>query len=183
MKAFTLMEMMIVLIIMGIITMMTMGITGDQLHKLQQKTVKESLLAEYQTHYTKNLTSSRYAGQVYTGMTITFSSGANQISFNYYNGVPTPYHTETFSDSFEIQKIYTNPDGQQDNLYPVSTLNLHFTPYQGNCKILNNDGQEIQKNIAFVLKIKEMKDYCFSISPQMCRMVEVPCEANWMYEE
>ncbi|MDR2541138.1 MAG: prepilin-type N-terminal cleavage/methylation domain-containing protein [Candidatus Peribacteria bacterium] len=73
MKAFTLMEMMIVLIIMGIITMMTMGITGEQLHKLQQKTVKEAMLTEYQTHYTKNLTSSRYAGTGYTQMITTFT--------------------------------------------------------------------------------------------------------------
>ncbi|MDR0607689.1 MAG: type II secretion system GspH family protein [Candidatus Peribacteria bacterium] len=116
MKAFTLMEMLIVLIIMGIITMMTMGFTGDQLQKLQQKTVKEAMLSDYQSHYTKNLTSSRYAGQNYTGMTITFKSGSDTIQFEYVQANNEGYHIETFSDTFELNKISTNPNGPQNNL-------------------------------------------------------------------
>ncbi|MDR0860320.1 MAG: hypothetical protein LBO09_05090 [Candidatus Peribacteria bacterium] len=68
-----------------------------------------------------------------------------------------------------------------DNLGGVNEIKVKFTPYKGNCEILNNN-QPISK-IVFVAKIKEMKEYCFSISQQMCRMVEVPCEAKWTYEE
>ena len=109
MKAFTLVEMLIVLLIMGVITMMTMGFTGNQLEKLQQKTIKEAMLTDYQSHYTKNLTSSRYAGKMYTEMEISFTSGDNKITYTYFFGDDNKL-SETLSDKFQISRIYTNPD-------------------------------------------------------------------------
>jgi hypothetical protein len=112
-------------------------------------------------------------------MITTFTKWKNLISFEY-----DSYHKETFSDSFEIQNIYTDPDNPlPNNLKEVNEIKLQFTPYKGTCKI-SGDGQTIESNyVAIVAKIKEMKEYCFSISPQMCRMVEVPCIANWTYVE
>jgi prepilin-type N-terminal cleavage/methylation domain-containing protein len=54
-KAFTLVEMIIVLIIMGILLMFTLGISGQQIQKVRNKSVKESILAEMQTRYSRNL--------------------------------------------------------------------------------------------------------------------------------
>jgi prepilin-type N-terminal cleavage/methylation domain-containing protein len=54
-KAFTLVEMIIVLIIMGILLMFTVGLSGQQIQKVRDKSVKESILAEMQTRYSRNL--------------------------------------------------------------------------------------------------------------------------------
>jgi prepilin-type N-terminal cleavage/methylation domain-containing protein len=54
-KAFTLVEMIIVLIIMGILLMFTVGLSGQQIQKVRNKSVKESILAEMQTRYSRNL--------------------------------------------------------------------------------------------------------------------------------
>jgi prepilin-type N-terminal cleavage/methylation domain-containing protein len=53
--AFTLIEMLIVLIVMGIMLMVTLYLSGDQIQKVKDKTVKESILAEMQSRYSRNL--------------------------------------------------------------------------------------------------------------------------------
>jgi prepilin-type N-terminal cleavage/methylation domain-containing protein len=52
---FTLLEMIIVLIIMGIMILVTLRLSGDQIQKVKDKTVKESILAEMQSRYSRNL--------------------------------------------------------------------------------------------------------------------------------
>ncbi|MDR3169087.1 MAG: type II secretion system GspH family protein [Candidatus Peribacteria bacterium] len=180
MKAFTLMEMLIVLIIMGIITMMTMSFTSDQLSKLQRKTVKEAILTDYQSHYTKNLTSSRYAGQNYTGMRATLNSGSDTITFEYFTTTDNSlYHTETFKDKFIIASIISDPTANIPT--KQKQITLRFSPYQGNCLIQRDTANAPLNQIALVFTIKEQKQYCFTISSQLCRMVEVPCEEKRTY--
>ncbi|MDR0282783.1 MAG: type II secretion system GspH family protein [Candidatus Peribacteria bacterium] len=67
-KAFTLTELMIVLVIMGIIVMMVMSLSGYHIQTLQQKVVKEKILSTYQSYYSRNLTSSYSAGERYETM-------------------------------------------------------------------------------------------------------------------
>ena len=54
-KAFTLVEMTVVLLIMGILLMMTMSFSGAQIQKLENKSVKESIVTERQSRYSRNL--------------------------------------------------------------------------------------------------------------------------------
>ena len=111
MKAFTLIEILIVMVIIGIITGMVMLLSGEQLQKLQWETVKQNILSEYQSHYSKNLTSSFYANQRYGTMRIIFASGASSIGFEYFTGEDVPsYHSEVLQGDFVIEKIFTNPD-------------------------------------------------------------------------
>jgi prepilin-type N-terminal cleavage/methylation domain-containing protein len=77
MKAFTLIEIVIVVLIIGIITGMVMVLSGEQLRKLQWETVKQSILTEYQSRYSRNLTSSFFANERYEEMQISFKVGKN----------------------------------------------------------------------------------------------------------
>jgi prepilin-type N-terminal cleavage/methylation domain-containing protein len=52
---FTLIEMLIVLIVMGILLIATLHLSVDQIQKVKDKTVKESILAEMQSRYSRNL--------------------------------------------------------------------------------------------------------------------------------
>jgi prepilin-type N-terminal cleavage/methylation domain-containing protein len=54
-SAFTLIEMVIVLVIIGILLMSTLYFTGEQIQKVRDKTVKESILAEWQSRFSRNL--------------------------------------------------------------------------------------------------------------------------------
>ena len=107
-KAFTLVEMIIVLIIMGIILLMTMGFMGNQLQRLQESRVKDSLLSNYQSHFSKNLTSSKYAGEFYETLQITFATDTEKILYEYFEN-DAVYWTEEFTDSFKVYSILANP--------------------------------------------------------------------------
>jgi prepilin-type N-terminal cleavage/methylation domain-containing protein len=52
---FTLFEMIIVLIIIGIMLLVTLYMSGEQIQKVKDKTVKESIVAEMQSRYSRNL--------------------------------------------------------------------------------------------------------------------------------
>ena len=54
-KAFTLIELVMVLVIIGIMLMATVYLSGEQIQKVKNKTVKESILAEMQSRYSRNL--------------------------------------------------------------------------------------------------------------------------------
>jgi prepilin-type N-terminal cleavage/methylation domain-containing protein len=52
---FTLIEMIIVLIIIGIMLLVTLYMSGEQIQKVKDKTVKEAIVAEMQSRYSRNL--------------------------------------------------------------------------------------------------------------------------------
>ena len=83
-SAFTLIEMLIVLIVMWIMLMVTLFLSGDQIQKVRDKTVKETILAEMQSRYSRNLWSSSFAWTIYDHLDITFSKWSNEITFWYY---------------------------------------------------------------------------------------------------
>ena len=69
-KAFSLIEMLIVLVIMWILLMMCIWMSGSQIQKIQNKTVKESILSEWQSRYSRNLGSSSFAWEHYDSMSV-----------------------------------------------------------------------------------------------------------------
>jgi prepilin-type N-terminal cleavage/methylation domain-containing protein len=168
-KAFTLLEMILVLVIMGIITLMIMGLTGTQLQKLQQKTVKDTLLTAYQNRYSKNLTSSFFAGERYKKMTITFTSGSNEVQFAYFTGESTDaYFSDTFQGDFEVVGISNGSDVQFQN-----EVRLDFQPYEIPCTINSGDNRN---EAILLITMKQQKEYAFSISSKSCRMREIKSE-------
>jgi type II secretory pathway pseudopilin PulG len=170
-KAFTLFEMVIVLVILWIITLMIMGLTGTQIQKLQQKTEKESLLTTYHNRYSKNLTSSFFAGQRYSEMKITFTSGTNEIKTEYFSGDQI-FFTGSYQGDFQIKRIIT------DKIFPstsADTISLLLLPYGIPC-VLGED--ETLSEIILIIRMKKQKDYYFSISSQNCRMTEIKCDVS-----
>ena len=67
---FTLIEMVIVLIIMWILLMLTVWLSWQQIQKVKDKTVKESILAEMQSRYSRNLWSSSIRWNMYNDMEV-----------------------------------------------------------------------------------------------------------------
>jgi hypothetical protein len=67
---------------------------------VRNKTVKESILAEMQSRYSRNLWSSSFAWLLYSTMDVTFSTWENKIDFKYNARRNSTGIENTFSDRF-----------------------------------------------------------------------------------
>ena len=167
-NAFTLIEMVIVLVIIWIMLMATVFLSWEQIQKVKNKTVKESILAEMQSRYSRNLWSSSFAGMIYDTMDITFTTWANKIDFKYNAKNSTTSGKEnTFTDRFEIKYITTDYNYSG---VPVSneSITLRYSPYQISCQI-----GEDHTNVVIIARVNDNKNYCFEIPQKNCRLVEV----------
>lgn len=172
-KAFTLIEMTIVLVIMWIMLMATVYMSGEQIQKVKDKSVKESILSEMQTRYARNLWSSSFEWVMYDTLDITFSSWESKIDFKYNAKDKESSKENTFTDKFEIKNIFTNYNDESGGL-PNDTIQLTYTPYKIFCKIWESSSEEdSNKNVIFVIRINNGKDYCFEILEKNCRLTEM----------
>lgn len=149
--------------------MATVFLSWEQIQKVKDKTVKEAILSEMQSRYSRNLWSSSFAWVMYDTMDVTFSTWENKIDFKYNAKNGGVGLENTFSDSFEIKYIAKNYyyTGISKGL---DTVKLYYTPYQISCKIW--DGDDI-KNVVIVTRVNDNKDYCFEIAQKNCRLVAV----------
>lgn len=180
--AFTLIEMMIVLIIMWIITMLCISLSGDMVNKVKNKTIKENILAERQSHYSRNISTSTYKNKIYNNLEINIATW-NSIKFTYsWNEINSE---DIFTDKFQITNIIIN--WNQNNT--TRELNLRLSPYKINCNIVDNQPiEEVQPNdenqnntISILTKINDMENYCFEIFEENCRLREVSCDKYQQY--
>jgi len=173
-SAFTLIEMVIVLVIIGIMLMATLYLSWDQIQKVRDKTVKESILAEMQSRYSRNLWSSSFAWLLYSWMEVTFSSWENKIDFKYNARNSSEENKEnTFSDRFEIMDIIKNYNfnGTIPNDNRAENIKLTYSPYQISCKIWEDE--ESYNNVVMVFRVNDSRNYCFEINKKNCRLMEI----------
>lgn len=173
-KAFTLVELVIVLVIIGIMLMASVYLSGEQIQKVKDKTVKESILAEMQSRYSRNLWSSSFAGTIYDHMDVTFSWWSNEITFSYYTGNNSeessePFFTNQFVDKYTIRYITPNYDFNGTPLNRIPSITLQYKPYKISCKIWD----ENYDNVVMIARVNDSRNYCFEINQKNCRLVEV----------
>lgn len=173
MRAFTLIEMLIVLIIMWILLMVTMALSWDQIQKIKNKAIKESILAQWQSHYSRNLWSSSFAWTIYDTMEVSLEKGSNQVNFVYIPRDDDNEQKETqFTDKFELRYITTNYFDEVANPEWLTGISLQYKPYQIYCHIWWDD-ENSADNLVLVMRIDNNRDYCFEIQRQNCRLVEI----------
>jgi len=168
-KAFTLIEMVIVLIIMWIMLMFTVSLSGDQIQKVRDKAVKESILAEMQTRYSRNLGSSSFAWKMYNTMDVKLVKWENKINFKYDVIKKKPEDKDienTFTDHFEIKYILFDSDNAISG--GENSVDINYSPYKISCKIWEN-----KNKVVIVARVNDNKDYCFEIKQNNCRLTEI----------
>lgn len=163
-KAFTLIEMVIVLIIMGIMLMFTLSLSWQQIQKVKDKAVKEAILTEMQTRYSRNLWSSSFAWNMYSTMDVTMKQWENKIDFVYHGKKEDIQNT--FMDHFEIK--YITFDANSEKPKGESSLNIKYSPYKISCEIWNN-----KPSVVIIAHVNNNKDYCFEIKQKNCRLTEI----------
>jgi len=168
-KAFTLIEMVIVLIIMWIMLMFTVSLSGDQIQKVKNKAVKESILAEMQNRYSRNLWSSSFAWKMYNTMDVKLVKWENKINFKYDVIKKEPEDKDienTFTDHFEIKYILFDSDNAISG--GENSVDINYSPYKISCKIWEN-----KNKVVIVARVNDNKDYCFEIKQNNCRLTEI----------
>lgn len=172
--AFTLVEMLIVLIIMWILLLFTIWLSGTQIQKIQNKLVKESIISELQTRYSRNLWSSSFGWVIYDHMDITFTSWSKEISFDYAPRKEDDTSINNiFTDKFIINSIFINDE-------PKEGVILRYYPYQISCDIQGIDNEEWEYKITIISNINDNQYYCFEIKEKNCRLTEVTCDPEWL---
>jgi len=176
-KAFTLIELVIVLVIIWIMLMATVYLSGEQIQKVRDKTVKESILAEMQSRYSRNLWSSSFSGTIYDHMDVTFSWWSNEITFSYYTGNNSEesseaFFTNQFIDKYTIRYITPNYDFNGNPQNQIPSITLQYKPYKISCS-LEWEGDDSYNNIVMVARVNDSRNYCFEINQKNCRLVEV----------
>ena len=167
-NAFTLIELVIVLIIIWIMLMATMYFSWEQVQKVKNKTVKEAILAEMQSRYSRNLWSSSFAWIMYESMDVSFSW--NKINFKYKGRNNTTWIENTFTDRFEIKEVRPNYEQNDKRTEKNKNISLKYTPYRISCNIWEDKDYD---NVAIIIRVNDSKDYCFEITQKNCRLIEM----------
>lgn len=164
-NAFTLIELVIVLVIIGILLMATLYLSGEQIQKVRDKTVKESILSEWLSRYSRNLWSSSFSEIMYKDMDIKLEKWKNNIIFEYIYGEHENEKKENiFVDKFDIKYIKAGND-------PKDNIDIIYHPYQIKCEIWEDWWDYDLLNL--VIRVNKHKDYCFEINNKNCRLIEL----------
>lgn len=119
-SGFTLLEMAIVLLVIGILMAATMNFGSNRIVDLKAQSAKEQFVGRYNDLYSQNMTSSFRDGQKYQQLTMTFQSGVR-------------YHVDDGSSvvdpklsSITFRELMI--DGES-----VDSADLRFAPYVLGC--------------------------------------------------
>ena len=161
-KAFTLLEMLIVLVVIGILMTATMRFWSGRIVDLKAQSIKEQFIWYYNDLYSQNMTSSFRDGQKYGTLTVVLTTGIYYIL----DAIPK---MDTKLPSLEIKKLRFMTGGTS---FPLA--NLLFVPYHLWCSIAN--GSTTWATLYFDFIIPENgKKYCFEIKSETCKLIEQRC--------
>ena len=161
-KAFTLMEILIVIVIIGILLAVTMRFWSGRINDLKAQSYKEQFVSYYNELYSQNMTSSFRDATKYKQLNILFSSG---ISYQL-DGV-RPASASDFSSLLFRDFLLDS--------WAASSVQLQFVPYELWCGISSPTATGAV--VSFHAYMPENgKQYCFEIASETCKLIEKRCE-------
>jgi len=199
-KGFTLVEMLIVVVIVGILMLIWLWLNRNQLAQLKAATVVEEVHTSFDEIFLQILNSSSHQAKdpnnpdwpwiakPYSALELVITpktsdlAGVNQTA---QSDMPIKYRMLSDQDSSdqEEEKAWT-PLGEKYELTFLSgtTTNgtdeklgspviVKFTPFQTSCKISSQDTSNLQyKSLFFTIKPKDWNEASFSLQNTYCRL-------------
>ena len=180
-KAFTLVEMMIVLVIIGVMLGGTMFLGTDRISKLQQYTSKSNFQNSYEQIHSQVMSTNYFNNNRFEYLTLRFTQDTEQLLFRYQweNTDKKTIWTIT-SDEWRFKERIWDwikiVNLQMNNNWKIlDTADILMYPYQLNCQIF--DQKWSGDFLTFSLKVIENeKEYCFAIVWETCRIKEYICD-------
>ena len=161
-SGFTLIELMIVIMVIGILMAATMRFGSGRIVDLKAQSLKEQFVGYYNDVYSQNMTSSFRDGKKYQQLDIIF------YSWVLYS-IDSWAALDSKLSSFVLQNLRFQSDW---NI--LSRARLRFVPYHLGCII--SDGEDIWDVLYFDFFVPENgKQYCFEIKAETCKLVETKC--------
>jgi prepilin-type N-terminal cleavage/methylation domain-containing protein len=115
-KGFTLIEMMIVLVIIGVLMAATMRLGSNRIVDLKAQSIKEQFVGYYNEIYSQNMTSSFRDGKKYQSLMVGFQSGM------WYQVDQGSFVIEPKLSGITFRELMLD---QQ----PADRIDIQFTPY------------------------------------------------------
>ncbi len=167
-KAFTLLEIVIVIVIIWILMAATMRFGGGRVSFLNNKNIKEQFVSNYDSIYADNMMSSYYLGELYETLNIDFVSWNSWFVYS--------YKDHSGDDISEGASLIEDGNYIINNLKlwwtDVANLNFVLKPYVLGCEI--NEEVDVDANIEII--VNHDKSYCFEISSDSCRIEKISCD-------
>lgn len=168
MRGFTLIEMLLVIVIIGILMLMVFRFGGDRLQLLQMQTTKETIVGFREDVINNNRTSSYIVDQNYQTVDLTFTTQSSQMIATYISATGAVILTEQ-------SKPFANASWTITTSWNVlETLTLGYTPYELGC-VIESNGQSYSQAMLKLESLANPKAYCFAILAQTCMVQEVVC--------
>jgi len=165
---FTLIEMLLVIVIIGILMLMVFRFGADRLQLLQMQTTKETIIWFREEIINNNRTSSYIINQNYQTVDVTFLAQSSQMTSKYISATGGVILSEQ-------SKPYANASWTISASWSLlETLTLRYTPYKLGC-VIDSNGQDYSQAMLTLQSLGNPKSYCFAILAQTCMVQEVIC--------
>ena len=165
-KWFTLIEMLIVILIIGIMLAIGFSLNWNSIDQLRAKSSVEELSSFFDTKFLQ-IQASNYENWVaYSGIDITLSWWATSIGYTYHLSwwdVNGNFYWETFT----IMEI------SWDNQI-LGNVMIKYIPFNPGCTFVGWDGTEIHK-VHFSAKPRGLKKACFELDKNYCKLRAIRC--------
>jgi prepilin-type N-terminal cleavage/methylation domain-containing protein len=163
-KAFTILELTIVIVIIGVLMAATMKFGWDRIGLLNNKNIQEQFLDGYSSLQSRNNMTNYYMSKIYQDMQINFELEKDHFDYQY-NSYDFVFNGRTYVEwwNYHINKL--SLDGED-----VSAAKVVMRPYKLWCDI--EDGQ---KSLEIGLLVNNSRQYCFKIDSDVCRIRKISC--------
>lgn len=167
-KAFTLLEMLVVIVIVGILLAIGLGLSRENLEKLKAKAVSEEITGLFDMVFLQ-VNATNYQEKLnYTGIQLTLSKAANQIPYVYLGeSDELTSQSGTLAGKFLITKLQIDEE-------EVEELKVLYQPFSPTCSLLSTDKEG--KTAFFAVQPQGRKEACFQLNADYCRIQAVECE-------
>lgn len=163
-RAFTILELTIVIIIIWVLMAATMRFGWDRISLLSNKNIQEQFLDNYSSLQSRNNMTNYYMWKIYQDLKLDFVEWEDHLAYTYkfYDFIYTG-KTSVEWGSYKINKIFLDWTS-------VASANVFMKPYTLWCTI-DNDAELLEIGIL----VNDTKQYCFKIDADVCRIRNVSC--------
>ncbi len=175
-KWFTLIEILVVLVIVGMLMSGTMIFGANRIEHLRHQSAKTQFMNSYENLQSFALSSNYFVTERFDTMIIKLQSWSQNIQYQYVNWKwQSPRYKEQIDKSMFLSdlQIWNN-----ERKSPADEILLNIAPYQLWCDISSPD---MSGSLAkFQIRIeRRLKNYCFGIGEDTCRLIEEKCEKEY----